>query len=229
MKIFKKFSPLLIMVIIGVIAGSVYMKNQEKVYVSGDFPLVSNIDSMVEGSELIVLGKFTREDSTWNMARNPSNPQEPDSEIYTEGVLYNFKINKVIEGEVVNQVIKVNFRKEGNIELRDEDGNWQKVVQTDPLFLEPEINQKYLLFLGKDQTFDDIYYGAVEPFQIMINKDNKAELKTQLKENKSIEQKVKLGNKKYTVVNELAKEEFTDSISGKDLNSILKEIKATYK
>lgn len=41
------------------------------------------------------------------------------------------------------------------------------------------INKKYMMFLKKDQLFGN-YYGAIEPFAITFDENNKADLQTNI-------------------------------------------------
>ncbi|UTR16831.1 hypothetical protein MM221_10125 [Salipaludibacillus sp. LMS25] len=68
---------------------------------------------------------------------------------------------------------------EGIIEKEATEVNIHEVEVLDPLYIEPEFNQKYIVFLAKDQNFNN-YFGAIEPFSILINNDGEAEFNSNL-------------------------------------------------
>lgn len=145
-----------------------------------DYRIVDSLFEMVNGAQVIVVGEYTGLDSTWNMSRNPQNPQEESSEIYVEGLLYNFSVHEVLKGELDSDTILVNHRHsetknliESNAEI-DSAGNIVKEATElneiqftfeDPLFIEPEETTVYILFLRENQRRGH-YYGAAEPFSI---------------------------------------------------------------
>jgi len=194
-----------------------------KVTSSHDYPVAETIDDMTKQSDVVVLGEYTSFDSTWNMARNPDDPSQPDEDNYTEGHLYNFKIVEVVKGNIPSETIKINLRYEETIPLITEQGKKEKIKNKDPLYQKPEFGHRYLLFLNKNKDFDH-YYSAVEPFQIMIHKDGKAELKTNLTDKNITIQTLEVDGKKVVLENHAYREEFTDRISGKSLQEILDRI-----
>ncbi|MES9704553.1 cardiolipin synthase, partial [Bacillus toyonensis] len=152
-------------------------KNAETVILSKDFPATSDLNQMINEADLVVIGEYGGLDSKWNMARNPNNPSEEDKENYVEGHLYNFNISETIKGVNENKQIKINHRFAETVKLEDSnavvapDGTVTKqatkvttkeVQNKDPLYIEPKVNKKYMMFLKKDQLFGN-YYGAIEP------------------------------------------------------------------
>lgn len=150
-----------------------------------DYRIADSLSEMVNGAQVIVVGEYTGLDSTWNMSRNPQNPEEESSEIYVEGLLYNFSVHEVLKGELDSDTILVNHRHsetknliESNAEI-DSAGNIVKEATElneiqftleDPLFIEPEENVVYILFLRENQRRGH-YYGAAEPFSIKVTDD----------------------------------------------------------
>ncbi|PLR75234.1 cardiolipin synthase [Bacillus sp. V3-13] len=190
---------------------------------SADFPYTENLQDMYQEADLVAIGRYDSFDSSWNMARNPADIKEEDSENYVEGHLYNFKIEEILAGES-DKKIKINLRYEELVEVEDEQGNKLKVKNKDPLFLEPETGEKYLVFLKKDLNFGN-YYGAIEPFQILLDKDDIAQLKTNLKQESYVKKQViKVDNGKTFVNIETDLEPLTDKISGKSLVDLKNEI-----
>lgn len=126
-----------------------------------DYRIADSLSEMVNGAQVIVVGEYTGLDSTWNMSRNPQNPQEESSETYVEGLLYNFSVHEVLKGELDSDTILVNHRHSETQNLSEE----IPLTIEDPLFIEPEENAAYILFLRENQRRGH-YYAAAEPFSI---------------------------------------------------------------
>lgn len=96
----------------------------------------------------------------------------------------------------------------------------------DPLYIQPELNQIYILFLSKDDDFDR-YYGAIEPFSILINEDDIAELKSNLL---NAENGELVSSSNHTVdgqtieVSTYVEGELSDAISGESLEELIAKI-----
>lgn len=145
-----------------------------------DYRIADSLPEMINGAQVIVVGEYTGLDSTWNMSRNPQNPEEESSEIYVEGLLYNFSVHEVLKGELDSDTILVNHRHsetqnlvESNAQINSEGVIIKEATESeeipltieDPLFIEPEENVVYILFLRENQRRGH-YYGAAEPFSI---------------------------------------------------------------
>ena len=214
--------------------------NTETVILSKDFPATSDLNQMINEADLVVIGEYEGLDSKWNMARNPSNPLEEDKENYVEGHLYNFNISETIKGVTENKQIKINHRFAETVKLEDSnavvapDGTVTKkatkvttkeVQNKDPLYIEPKVNKKYMMFLKKDQLFGN-YYGAIEPFAITFDENNKADLQTNIEtiNESKMSSKVQLAGKTIVLKNEIH-ETITDNISGKTLDELKEQVK----
>lgn len=210
-------------------------EGDKTVLLSSDYPITSELSEMIDEADIVVIGEYKNFDSKWNMARNPENIMEEDPDNYTEGHLYNFEISKKIKGETESNQIKVNHRyseiillEESNEVINDEGiivREATKVItkeieNIDPLYIEPTIGQKYMLFLSEDEVFGS-YYGAIEPFAIVFDENDVAELKTNLVsiDEESLSQEVEVGESNFTVINEIY-ESVDDTISGESLEEI---------
>ncbi|PFN23214.1 cardiolipin synthase [Bacillus cereus] len=219
-------------------------KNAETVILSKDFPATSDLNQMINEADLVVIGEYGGLDSKWNMARNPNNPSEEDTENYVEGHLYNFNISETIKGNNKNKQIKINHRFAETVKLEDSnavvapDGTVTKqatkvttknVQNKDPLYIEPKVNKKYMLFLKKDQLFGN-YYGAIEPFAITFDENNKADLQTNIEtiNESKMSSKAEIAGKTIVLKNEIH-ETITDNISGKTLNELIDQVKQNAK
>lgn len=178
----------LVVVIVSAIAlicfhADAFLFGAEAIAIHSDYPVAVSLEEMTEQAELVVLGWYTNFDSKWNMARNPQNISEEDPDNYVEGWLYDFEINDVLKGTVESSSILVNHRYsqqvtnkgsnavidgEGRIVQAATEENPRTFTVHEPMFIEPELNCEYMLFLLKDNHFGN-YYAAVEPFSIKID------------------------------------------------------------
>ncbi len=132
--------------------------------VNVDYPIAYDINNIIDNSSNIVRGHFTKYVDSWNMARNPDNLKEEDTNVRIEGRLYEFVIEKELKGNLSKKdIITVNlpYSHDGII---------------DELYMEPMLDEKVILFLKYDVNFD-FYYPAIEPFQF-IEKDNELKVKS---------------------------------------------------
>ncbi len=165
----------------------------DTVRIQSDYATAASLESMVQQSEYIVVGRYTAYDSSYNMARSTENADEEDPERYVEGRLYHFQVEEVLKGELEPGDILVNLRysetmtvTESNA-VKDETGliiqpatqeRTISFVVYDPLYLEPELEQTCILFLDRiDRTGN--FSRAMEPFWI-VEEDGAAELRSNL-------------------------------------------------
>lgn len=218
-------------------------KNAEIQQISGfsssrDYPATEELSEMVYSAEAVVIGKYVGFDSSWNMARNPSNAFEEDAEHYVEGRLYSFEVEDVLKGDLAAGTVLVNHRyseikkmtesnavvnAEGIILSEATKTNDISFTLTDGLYIEPEIGAKYILFLLKDKDFGN-YYGSIEPFAIKII-DNVAQVQSNLINSAGVrKQAVAIDGTSRTIVVTEHCAPLNDRISGIDFNLLKKEI-----
>lgn len=202
-----------------------------------DYSIALGLSEMANGAEIIVIGEYTGLDSTWNMSRNPRNPDEESNKNYVEGLLYNFSVHEVLKGELDSDTILVNHRHSetknmpiSNAELDaagvivKEATEWNEVRLTleDPLYIEPEENATYILFLQENKNRNH-YYGAAEPFSIKVT-DGVAALQSNLVgHTDAFTQTVTLDNgQTVDVTTEIGTIE--DTISGQTLEEVTEAI-----
>lgn len=214
-------------------------KEPQNIVLSKDFPSTSDLNDMINEADVIVIGHYTGLDSKWNMARNPNNPSEEDKENYVEGHLYNFNISDTIKGAIDSKQIKVNHRfaetiklevsdevvsPEGIITKKATNVEIKEIVNKDPLYIEPKNGKKYMLFLKENKVIGN-YFGAIEPFSIIIDKNNKAVLQTNIEtiDEDSLTTETVFAGETFIVKNEIH-ETITDTISGKSLEELIKHV-----
>lgn len=219
---------------------TVSSREGDTIVIRRDFPLTSDLEEMVRESDVVVVGEYTGFASSWNMARNPYNVQEEDTEHYVEGHLFHFTVSELLKGDVENAEIQVNHRFAEKLRIEDSDAiisddgrilkeatyvDVKEVMNPDPLYIEPETGKTYILFLKQDPVFKN-YYGAIEPFSIQFDHNNVAELQTNIKTIKEndFKQDVRFNGKNFTIQNEMV-ESVNDTISGANMSEIIQKIK----
>lgn len=190
--------------------------------ISSNFPITEDLNQMNSEADIIVIGKYTNFKESWNMSRDDYDLTKEHEKSYVEGHIYNFSTTAVIRGEIIDSNILINhhYGRDHYIEEANEN-----LFIVNDLYKEPEMNEEYILFLKYDENFN-LYYGAIEPFTIKINRDQTLELYTPLtekidnSENKTFE----LESGKTLIVKEHTEELIEDFIEGKNLDSLLEEL-----
>lgn len=216
---------------------------KKNLVVSYDIMSTNNLSNMVEESEVIVLGTYKSFDSSWNMARNPHDLNKEATDDYIEGRLYNFTVDEVLAGDLKTKEIRINHRYSETIKYEETSGDEiispegilikepskvtiHELENKDPLFIEPEYNKQYIVFLKKSfNSEDNIYLRAIEPYLISIDANEVATLESNLINYNPKAYKIDkaLNNSTLSISNEI-NGEITDRISGKKLQNLKKEI-----
>lgn len=213
-------------------------ENETTINIGLDYPTTSELKEMVETADLVIIGYYENFDRTWNMSRNSEDIHKEDEDNYVEGRIYNFNINEIIKGHVDSELIEINMRfsetvefeesnavvsPEGIIEKEATEVTIHEIEVIDPLFIEPELNRKYLVFLSKDADFNN-YYGAIEPFSIVFDENGVAELKSNLLDGEHGElistTNHTIGGKKITV-DAHVEGEIDDNITGESIEELV--------
>ncbi|UTR13118.1 cardiolipin synthase [Salipaludibacillus sp. LMS25] len=220
----KIIIPIASLLIIGIAIYQYTNIFKEEIYItySADFPVTEELEEMAEEAEVIAFGTYEGLNSNWNMARDPNDPSKEDQENYVEGKLYDFQVEEYILGDG-DEKIQINLRYKEEIKVEDSEGKIHTIENVDPLFIEPEIGEKYIVFLKKDDDFGN-YYGAIEPFQVVFDAEERAILKTNLTKEHSEEahenNSIEIQGENVIVNIENHVEEIEDNISGQDFTEI---------
>lgn len=246
--------PLLVVIIIAYL--SIYKFNDGKTEVVMDDEIVINIDyvyrttdeleDMVATADVVLVGKYDRFDRSWNMARSPEDINQEDKDNYVEGHIYNFSVDEVLKGTVDSDSIEINLRyldlvkhlesnevvsPDGIVEKEATEVTVHELEVIDPLYIKPELNKKYILFLAKDTDFMN-YYGAIEPFSILIHGDGTTELQSTLLNDDSdgvmSVSNHKIDEKKVVVMAHVDGQ-IKDDLTGKSYEEVITLIKALNK
>ncbi|WP_312855449.1 matrixin family metalloprotease [Litoribacterium kuwaitense] len=191
------------------------------VNLSYDFPVTDELKDMVSESDVIVIGKYQEGYEKWNMLRELEDIHKESSEGFVEGRLFDFKINKIIKGDLTEDSIVINHRVSETINVDISEKAEGKVTFPDPKFVNPETNETYLLFLKQNKELKN-YYGAIEPFSVTIDDNNSVLLQSNLIDEKEISQSIKVTEDFMAHSN--AEEFIEDSITGMKLDELLEKI-----
>lgn len=195
--------------------------------ISNDIFIVEDINNMVLNSDIVVEGYFNQKVDTINMLRDPADVTKESSIGYEEGYIYDFKISEVLAGDIDKKNINVGFRYSYLYEYLDKDGGKVDIQIPNSLFIEPKQKQKYILFLYENPELDT-YFVPFEPYRIEVSEDNLVSIDSALmdKDSETVVNNVKLEKTKEELrIIDDTHGEITDTITGKPLSEIKKEIK----
>lgn len=190
-------------------------------HISNDAPSYNILESMTMDAEYIVTGTYTSFEGKWNMSRNPDDIRQEANDSYVEGRLYNFQIESVLKGDLSESNIRVNLRCKDQVSF---DGD--SFFVTNPNYIEPELNQTYLLFLTKEQSpaFDG-YYGTGTPFAIKLDDTGNARLEmNQIPDSGKIVQEAETSAGARVIIETDLEEPLKDFISGMSGDEVLKQL-----
>lgn len=141
-------------------------------HISYDTPSYRSLEDLAANADCIVVGTYTAFEGTWNMSRDPADISREATDSYVEGRLYRFQVSSVLKGKVSEDQITVNLR-------GGEQVTWEgdSFFVTDPSYVEPVLDQTYLLFLTREQSqaFDG-YYGTGSTFAVRLEDSGAAQL-----------------------------------------------------
>lgn len=201
-----------------------------------DIDTPESLEDMASLADIIAVGRFDGLDSVWNMARDQDDPAKEEKELYTEGRLYGFTVENTVKGAAPAGRILVNFRyseamthvdseavtdKAGEI-IRDGTESRYVFQAKDGLFIEPDFENTYILFLKYD-PISGYYYGAAEPFMIRFVNGTAELLSNLIGTDGELRQTVEVNEfKTIDVVTRVCPIE--DNVSGLSMEEVLQRI-----
>ncbi|WP_124727584.1 hypothetical protein [Staphylospora marina] len=208
--------------VLGVVflAGCAGEKEATPLHLSAEYVVGKDLNALTSNAEVIVVGSYGKHLYSYNGAGNVNDPGQEHPDLYSEVKVYDFKIEQVLKGNVPEH-IEVNLPYSEQIDgLKDENGNPIKLTIRKGPYFEPDLSRKVILFLKKD-PFSKGYSIAMHPYQIVIDKDDRAHLKLP-KENEKVEAVDEQG-KIYHIYSEGF--DFEDHVSGRASGDVIAEIK----
>ncbi|AKG36756.1 hypothetical protein [Paenibacillus durus] len=179
-----------------------------------DRALAVDVEGLVNHSDYIVMGHYDKFEKKWEVSADP----------YTEGDIYNFVVDEIILGEVP-QNIPVGIPHYKRVATQIE-GKTYSADFTEPNYINPNFDSKYILFLKKYEPLN-LYTPASVPYHIEIDSNNKIALKYS---NGDDPKQVKINNDEIIEFKpdsyDLSK---LDKITGKSVDELKTSLKDTVK
>ena len=142
-------------------------KNTSTIEVSSNYQVVNGLDEMVNTTGVVVVGSFDKQIDTMNMRRDSKDITKENKVSYEEGRVYEFIVEEVLVGKVRDEKINIALAYSSETVIYDGNGDEVKVQLPNPLFKEPKRQQKYMLFLYKNNELN-MYFKSCEPYRIEI-------------------------------------------------------------
>ena len=227
----KKFAQILALLLVVYLGISMIIcRRPSVVYVSDDFDVTDTLTDLINKSDVIVVGKYiSNVYDSWNMARSMEDISKEDRYHYSEGHLYKFDVEQVLKGKV-EQIITINIPYKRNGYINTSSGNiseqgltddkilLKEIHSIDPLYIKPDVEKKYVLFLSYDSFFD-YYYGSTEPYRIIIDDDNNLSIESNLLSDSTIGDVIEYDKEKFVIYHNNTR--ISDFISDVNLNELV--------
>lgn len=211
--------------IVGVIGWEAFLSPKVlELSVSRDFDPAMDLSEMEAEAAFIVIGEYTGFDRSQNAYRVPGDIMTEDDTQYARNDIYNFQIDQVLRGEIAEDTIQLSHRVSRRVKYEPDSKDSFELPE--PTYIEPQIGTKYMLFLKNNEPLG-LYFGAIQPFSIIINEDNTVTLNSNIvdPEKASIVQDFPVGKSRYTVRTDIGTGiTIPDTISGRTLDDILNQI-----
>jgi len=217
---------------------------------SSDFPYRQNLSAMITGAEYIVVGSFQEFVTSFNNARERFEIELPSAEHHHEGRVYQFRVDAVLKGDLVEDIIHINlphFRlRQGSINnavISSTGSLLQEATEFDPYsveilnprFMEPVIGETIILFLNYNPLARDyvdlaaypqingLFRPSGEPYVIILNADGYVQLKSNLLNPEKAQPQIfeSEGGRTIIVHSDISDIVLEDTISGLSLGELL--------
>lgn len=128
-----------------------------------DRVLAVDVEGLVQNADYIVIGHYDKYEKNWEISSDP----------YSEGDIYNFVIEEILMGDLP-QNIPVGIPRLKQVSTVIEGQSYAENV-TDPNYVNPNFDSRYILFLQKYQPLD-LYTPASLPYHIEIDRSHNVTL-----------------------------------------------------
>lgn len=175
--------------------------NEESIYQATDDAdeyIPRSLVEIVEGTEVIVKGKFSKRLKTENLIRAADDPTKPADDFYAEGHIYDFEVVETLKGNV-SDTIKTAIGFADRIPILSDSGENLGHVMVEMVdYVEINMKNEYLLLLQDSNYIEEgLYTGAWAPHVIEIGEDGSVAFNTKRMEGQldtSLEMKEEDGN-----------------------------------
>jgi hypothetical protein len=191
---------------------------QIKVRIGGNLNMAFTLEEMNQEADYIVIGKYTQLKKKVNSARDVNDPSKESEEEYHEGEVYDFAVDQVLKGKISEKSILVEVPKK--MQLTDPE-DLRKYEIIDPNYIQPKMDQKYILFL--DKADGDDYYGI--PFFPYVLEIQDNQILKVVKPDPALRiQELQAQSKQIHVEGDSFVDAFQDLLSGKRLQDVLESL-----
>ncbi len=191
---------------------------QTKVRIGGNLNIAYTLEEMKQVADNVVIGKYTQLKKKVNSARDVNDPSKESAEEYHEGEVYEFAVDQVLKGEISEKSILIEIPKK--IQLTDPE-DLRKYEIIDPNYIQPKMDQKYILFLDKDE--EDEHYGIpFFPYVLEIQDNHVLQV---VKPDPALKtQEFQAQNKQVQVEGDSFADRFQDGLSGKRMQDVVENL-----
>jgi hypothetical protein len=193
-------------------------KSNEVVRISQNINVAHNLNDMKKEADYIFVGKYTKLKKKMNTARDVYDPRKEAKDEYHEGELYEFKVDKVLKGSTSDKTISILISKKTQI-TDPTDNKKYEVIK--PNYIQPKLNQKYILFVNKSEI-GDYYVSPFMPYALEVQKNNK--VKVTKPDSALKNQTIRVQNKQIEIESDSFGDGYEDVISGKNLQDVVNTI-----
>lgn len=176
-----------------------------------DRALAVDVEGLVQNADYIVIGHYDKYEKNWEISAAP----------YSEGDIYNFVIEETLMGDLP-QNIPVGIPRLKQVSTVIEGQTYAENF-TDPNYVDPNFDSRYILFLKKYQPLN-LYTPASLPYHIEIDPSNNVTLKYHVGDGPK---QVKMNNKEMIeFTNETYDLSNIDNITGTSADSLITSIQS---
>ena len=150
------------------------------VKVFNDYMIADNLEVANENAEYVIKGQFTSYDRNWNMHRDDSDLLQEHPYEKITGKIYSFKVTDILKGDADETSISVNLKYSTRLFFNDsgllhgqeilDSENVEYIDYKESVYVEPELNKDYILYLNYDKNFS-LYYAAFQPYIIKVDQN----------------------------------------------------------
>jgi hypothetical protein len=137
--------------------------------------LAINLDQMIKGTPLIVVGSFEKFVKQYNASYDTQDTTKESKNSVYEKKMFDFKVDKVLKGTLSTNVIQVSEPYRFSVtDLTEEQVKARKGLIMEPYYFEPELGKQYVLFLSKEDTPESSHYmGSFVIHAVSVSDDQK--------------------------------------------------------
>ncbi|MBA4601660.1 hypothetical protein [Thermoactinomyces mirandus] len=221
----KKTAAFLTVISLLFVSGCTFEPKKEEVNLGMhvDLSFAGSLHSMIDRAPLIVFGEYQGINRLENGARNPINPSLPAKNTYHEVEVYDFDVIKILKGELEQDNIQVGMAHKLQLQINDR----KKIEINHPLYIKPQEEKKYILFLNYPDPYTNYYTFPFTPHSIQFDHRNVARLLIPPLGDQ--QQEIQSHDQTYKITIDGFPDKYHDQITGKPLSTLFNLIEVVLK